>query len=53
MRSGVSRSQADTLLEWASEYGIKGLDHTGVKEAAHWIGGPHIKIRGYHIKVWQ
>ena len=43
-RLGATPEEAETLLKWAEEYGLKALDHTGPKDAAHWVGGPHIHI---------
>jgi hypothetical protein len=52
-RTGATPEQAETLLKWAKEYDLKGLDHTGATDAAHWLGGrPHIHIGGVrHIPV--
>lgn len=43
-RTGVSRQEADTLLQWARELGVPALDHTAPQDAAHYVGGPHIRI---------
>jgi RHS repeat-associated protein len=43
-RTGVTAREAETLLEWAREYGVQGLQHTSPADAAHWVGGPHIRI---------
>jgi len=41
-RKGISPEEAETLLEWAKEYGIKPA-HDHIKEP-HWGGRPHIRI---------
>lgn len=39
----ISASEAQTLLTWARELGLKALDD--IKNANnHWVGGPHIQI---------
>jgi RHS repeat-associated protein len=40
-RRGVSLPDAQTLLQWAKEYGLRARDDIGT---SHWIGGPHIHI---------
>lgn len=40
-RVGATTKEARVLLEWANEYGIKGLDHATTW--THWIA-PHIHI---------
>jgi RHS repeat-associated protein len=40
-RSGISKTEAKIMLEWADEYGLKLLNHIDME---HWIGGPHIHI---------
>jgi hypothetical protein len=40
-RRGVTGSQAETLLNWASEVGLPAQNHI---DTAHWIGGPHIRV---------
>ena len=48
-RTGISRAEAETLLEWAEEYEIPGRNDIGT---THWIGGDHIKIGPFnHIPV--
>ena len=43
---GVTGEEAETLLEWAREYGIRpALDHTSPADAAHWAKNlPHVHI---------
>ena len=43
-RSGATEEEANTMLQWAREYGLKGLDHSAPADAAHWVGGPHIHV---------
>jgi RHS repeat-associated protein len=40
-RTGVTPSQAKTLLEWAEEYGVRGRNDIGTN---HWVGGDHIHV---------
>jgi len=41
-KTGVSTKEANTLLEWATEYGISpAQNHINTD---HWIGVPHIRI---------
>lgn len=49
-RKGVTTSEAQTLLEWAVEYGVKpALNHINT---THWVGGPHIRVGPVnHIRV--
>ena len=48
-RRGVASEEAQALLNWAREYGVRGLDHIN---STHWVGGPHIAIGPYrHIPV--
>ena len=48
-RSGVTNSDADTLLEWDQEVGMGGRDDRGED---HWVGGEHIHAGGQdHIPV--
>lgn len=40
--SGVTKADAQTLLDWARELGINpALDHIGT---THWVGGDHIRL---------
>lgn len=41
-KRGISRREAEIMLEWGSEYGLKSLSH--MAEPSHWVGGPHIHI---------
>jgi hypothetical protein len=40
-RTGVTPSEAKTLLEWAEEYGVRGRNDIGTD---HWVGGDHIHL---------
>jgi RHS repeat-associated protein len=40
-RGGVNQQDAQTLLDWANEYGVKGRNDIGTN---HWVGGDHIHI---------
>lgn len=53
-KKGVSDADADTLLEWAEEYGFPHRDDRGkVDEEGkpHWEGGEHIHVGPKHVKV--
>lgn len=52
-KGSVTSGEAETLLEWAREYGVvPALDHRGT---THWVGGDHIRIGPVnHIQVkWR
>ena len=40
-KTGVNRSEANTLLQWANEYGVSGRNDIGT---THWVKGDHIHI---------
>lgn len=51
-RHGLSTSDANTLVEWANEYGVNNHEimvHTN--RSGIWSEIYHIKIHGYHIPV--
>jgi hypothetical protein len=47
-RQPLSGSDADTILDWANELGIKGVRDD--RETDHWVGGGHIHIPGSPIR---
>jgi len=49
-RTGVTKEQAQTLIQWANEYGVRAWDHATTW--THWIA-PHIRIGPInHIVVY-
>lgn len=48
LKGGVTNAEADTLLEWAGEYGFPARDDRGKD---HWDGGEHIHLGPEHVKV--
>jgi len=40
-RTGIDRATADTLMDWAKEYGLPARNDIGT---SHWVGGDHIHI---------
>lgn len=40
-RGGVNQQDAQTLLDWANEYGLRNRNDIGTN---HWVGGDHIHI---------
>jgi hypothetical protein len=40
-RGGVNQRDAQTLLDWANEYGLRNRNDIGTN---HWVGGDHIHI---------
>ena len=47
---GISPENAQLLVDWAKEYGVKAMDHTA--RPWHWKLGPHIHIGPKnHIRV--
>ena len=53
-RSGLSRSEAETLVNWAKEYGINShYPETHHNRGGIWSFTEHIKVFKIHIPVKQ
>ena len=53
-KTGMSLSEANTMWEWAQEYGLTGKRYHGPQTDSYLDGKqPHIKINGKHINIYD